>query len=863
MKTCSCLTVRRALFLVLLCAELWTATASRAAVALTLNPSSISNTYSGSISLQITGLTNGETVLLERFIDANSNAAVDSGEFLVQSFKVADGQVTALGGVRDTKIPGDEDGASNGQISALFYLAASSEFARGVGDYVFRVSSPTAHFSPVTQPFTVTQTAYAQRITGTVTSGGSPVTNAAVALLIPMGNDIEFIAATLADGAGNYSLNAAANGYVVLAAKPGYVSDLSVAPMVTLNSGQVLTQNLTLTAPTRTISGKVSDVLTSNGIPGLQLFIQSDNNTLTFAFTDANGNFTASVASNRWEIDISDAGLSQTGYLRPQDKPRIDATTGNVTGVSIPLARETALIYGTLKNDTDAPLAGISFFSNDSLNQYETSAVTDTNGNYVLGVTAGTWYVGPDNQNPGLAGYLVQSTNVTITAGQAVQVNLVARRSTAHFLGRVIDSGGAPVSDLQILAVPQNGGSAPSATTAADGSFDIAVFGGTWNLQLETEGAAQRNLIGPMLTYGITDGMNISNITYAVRSVTAQINGNVHDTNSNPITFVNVGASVTVNGTNYSAYGRTDGSGNYSLGVFNGTWSVNVSSDDLSSRGFETPTNQNVTISGGNGTLNFTIYPIQPLQITTTSLPPGEISRNYHTNLQATGGQQPYNWSIVSGSLPPGVSFDSGLIDGLPTNSGTFNFNVQVSDQRANTTNKNLSITINPALQITTVSLPNGTNNVFYSATMTASGGVPPYTWQIGGSLPAGLNLNTNNGAISGTPTGSGTNFFTVLVNDSNGGNATKNLSIAINSTGSTPAPYFLSFGKNGNGNFEMLIQGVVGRSYRFEGSTTLASNSWTTLQISNANPSDGKVYLQDTNSPSFSVRFYRAALLP
>jgi hypothetical protein len=290
---------------------------------------------------------------------------------------------------------------------------------------------------------------------------------------------------------------------------------------------------------------------------------------------------------------------------------------------------------------------------------------------------------------------------------------------------------------------------------------------------------------------------------------------------------------------------------------------VGVSGDDLSSRGFETPANQNVAVSGGNATLNFTIYPIQPLQILTTSLPTGTVSRNYHANLQATGGQQPYNWSFVSGSLPPGVSFNSGLIDGIPNNSGTFNFTVQVSDQRASTTNKNLSITINPALQVTTVSLPNGTNNVFYSANLTAGGGVPPYTWQIGGSLPAGLNLNTNTGAISGTPASSGTLFFTVLVNDSTGGSATKDLSIAISSSGSNPAPYFLSFGKNGNGNFEMWIQGVVGRSYRFEGATTLASNSWTTLQISSANPADGRVYLQDTNSPSFSIRFYRAFLLP
>src|SRR6185369_16224468 len=113
MKTCSILAIWRGLIFVLVCADLWTATVCQAAVALTLNPSSISNTYSGAISLQITGLTNGETVLLERHIDANVNASVDSGELLVQSFKVTDGHVTAFGGVRDPNIAGDEDGTTN------------------------------------------------------------------------------------------------------------------------------------------------------------------------------------------------------------------------------------------------------------------------------------------------------------------------------------------------------------------------------------------------------------------------------------------------------------------------------------------------------------------------------------------------------------------------------------------------------------------------------------------------------------------------------------------------------------------------------------------------------------------------------
>src|SRR5262249_58616763 len=102
---------------------------------------------------------------------------------------------------------------------------------------------------------------------------------------------------------------------------------------------------------------------------------------------------------------------------------------------------------------------------------------------------AGTWYVGPDNSNPALAGYLVQGTNVTVSADQAIQVNFTALRATAHLLGRVTDPGGLPISDLTILAFTENGGSS-SATTGPDGSFDLGVFGGDWTVPLGTNRAA-------------------------------------------------------------------------------------------------------------------------------------------------------------------------------------------------------------------------------------------------------------------------------------------------------------------------------------------------------------------------------------
>jgi len=77
------------------------------------------------------------------------------------------------------------------------------------------------------------------------------------------------------------------------------------------------------------------------------------------------------------------------------------------------------------------------------------------------------------------------------------------------------------------------------------------------------------------------------------------------------------------------------------------------------------------------------------------SLPPGVVSQNIHINLQATGGQQAYYWSLVSGSLPPGVSFYSGLIDGIPTSSGTFSFIVRLTDAVTTSVTRSLALTVN------------------------------------------------------------------------------------------------------------------------------------------------------------------------
>src|SRR5262249_51663839 len=69
------------------------------------------------------------------------------------------------------------------------------------------------------------------------------------------------------------------------------------------------------------------------------------------------------------------------------------------------------------------------------------------------------------------------------------------------------------------------------------------------------------------------------------------------------------------------------------------------------------------------------------------------------------------------------------------------------------------------SLTITPTALPAGTVGVAYTATLTATGGTPPYTWSLAsGTLPAGLGPLTAAGVISGTPTATGTSSFTVKV---------------------------------------------------------------------------------------------------
>jgi len=82
--------------------------------------------------------------------------------------------------------------------------------------------------------------------------------------------------------------------------------------------------------------------------------------------------------------------------------------------------------------------------------------------------------------------------------------------------------------------------------------------------------------------------------------------------------------------------------------------------------------------------------------IATSSVPPAAEAKPYSASLIASGGQPPYQWSIQTGSLPPGIqiSASSGQLSGSATQSGTFTFTVRGADAASHTAQRTLSLEV-------------------------------------------------------------------------------------------------------------------------------------------------------------------------
>lgn len=218
-----------------------------------------------------------------------------------------------------------------------------------------------------------------------------------------------------------------------------------------------------------------------------------------------------------------------------------------------------------------------------------------------------------------------------------------------------------------------------------------------------------------------------------------------------------------------------------------------------------------------------------PLTVTTTSLANGAVSSTYSQTLQASGGTQPYSWSLVSGlgNLPPGLSLNAstGVISGTPTTASTYNFTVKVTDAAPTSAQKALSIVVNAGggaaldSQFVSQSVPttlqpgqsfNANMKFLNTGTQTWSGSAfylasqnPPLNQTWGGngvtlsqfSIPPGQQLDLTFSAVA--PTTPGTYNFQWQLYQNGGigffGQISPNIAVQVGGGGGTDGATFVS----------------------------------------------------------------------
>lgn len=204
---------------------------------------------------------------------------------------------------------------------------------------------------------------------------------------------------------------------------------------------------------------------------------------------------------------------------------------------------------------------------------------------------------------------------------------------------------------------------------------------------------------------------------------------------------------------------------------------------------------QTATSAGG---VTITISNVPPLQSVTPTLPTGDVNVAYSGTLKATGGLQPYVWSITSGQLPSGLLLNaqSGIISGTPILATTSNFAVQVKDANSNTASQALTINIAAGTAITT-SLISGEysflfhgfdsgGNVVIAGNFTANGSGTINSGQLDSNRSGGTLGVFTGSTFTGTYTvgNDGRGTMQIVVTNSKGAMATFNYLLVLYSNG-------------------------------------------------------------------------------
>ncbi len=178
----------------------------------------------------------------------------------------------------------------------------------------------------------------------------------------------------------------------------------------------------------------------------------------------------------------------------------------------------------------------------------------------------------------------------------------------------------------------------------------------------------------------------------------------------------------------------------------------------------------------------------------------GLVNQSYSAQLMAVGTPGPFTFTLsptFNNALPPGLNLSaSGLVNGTPTSTGSFNFNVDFTDgvnTRRQAVNVTIQATGNQRIDFGGPFLPfDDPMGLSVNSVFTPTGGAGTHTWSlVSGSLPPGMQLLFGatlppldvappSAILAGAPSAADDYLFRIRVDDSTGNFGINDFSIHV-----------------------------------------------------------------------------------
>ena len=382
------------------------------------------------------------------------------------------------------------------------------------------------------------------------------------------------------------------------------------------------TYNFQLIAAPKKISGQVknTDGAPINGASVVMTPIDQVNTSQMSTHTDSDGNYSKYLRPGKWFITVQQDYSDQTTRWIYEGVPAelpFDTTSADETATqNFTVTTATGNLKAILLNSDGSKLttsyftADIAIRRADGIGTIRKVSTADSSLNIFL--TPGIYTMAA--YHPDLAGksFDPAATTFVMTENGSVDLGTIqASTDSAYLKGKVVDTQGRGINNVQVQAIRENGTARPTANSDQNGDFTLLVGAGTWTVGLNTGPGKSQYSQASIATATVANGQTISGLKVQLKIIDKNISGNI----------INAPGYIATDFVG-SVYVRTlNNSARVYAPVVDGKFSLDYSSGDITGKqviigiqaspeaNFAGGAEKKITISGNSATQNLTLKP--------------------------------------------------------------------------------------------------------------------------------------------------------------------------------------------------------------------------------------------------------------